>query len=87
MASNACVYTNLTNREISDGGNLPVQSVKKLQNHPRFLYNRRNGGVTYGAKALNNRMVDPGVIYIDGTHIKASANKKKLRQRNKYRTL
>ena len=32
-------------------------------------------------------MVDPGVIYIDGTHIKASANKKKLQQRNKYRTL
>ena len=28
-------------------------------------------------KALNNRMVDPSVIFIDGTHIKASANKKK----------
>ena len=28
-------------------------------------------------KALNNRMVDPGTIFIDGTHIKASANKKK----------
>ena len=27
-------------------------------------------------KALNNRMVDPSVIFIDGTHIKASANKK-----------
>ena len=24
LASNACVYTNLTNREISDGGNLPA---------------------------------------------------------------
>ena len=31
-------------------------------------------------KALNNRMVDPSVIYIDGTHIKASANKKKLQK-------
>lgn len=28
-------------------------------------------------KALNNRMVDPGTVFIDGTHIKASANKKK----------
>lgn len=28
-------------------------------------------------KALNNRMVDPSVIFIDGTHIKSSANKKK----------
>ena len=28
-------------------------------------------------KALNNRMVDPSIIFIDGTHIKASANKKK----------
>ncbi|MCD8116954.1 MAG: hypothetical protein LUE21_07555 [Oscillospiraceae bacterium] len=27
-------------------------------------------------KALNLRMVDPGVIFIDGTHIKASTNKK-----------
>ena len=27
-------------------------------------------------KAINNRMVDPGVVFIDGTHIKASANKK-----------
>ena len=31
-------------------------------------------------KALNNRMVDPSVIYIDGTHIKASANKKKYQK-------
>ena len=28
-------------------------------------------------KAINNRMVDPSVIFIDGTHIKASANKNK----------
>lgn len=28
-------------------------------------------------KMLNHRMVDPSVIFIDGTHIKASANKKK----------
>lgn len=31
-------------------------------------------------KALNNRMVDPNVIFIDGTHIKASANKKKFQK-------
>ena len=31
-------------------------------------------------KALNNRMVDPGTIFIDGTHIKASANKKKYQK-------
>ena len=29
-------------------------------------------------KALNNRMVDPSMIFIDGTHIKASANKKEV---------
>lgn len=29
------------------------------------------------SKAVNNRMIDPSVIYIDGTHIKANANKKK----------
>ena len=28
-------------------------------------------------KALNNRMVDPEMVFIDGTHIKASANRKK----------
>ena len=28
-------------------------------------------------KALNNRMVDPTMVFMDGTHIKASANKKK----------
>ena len=31
-------------------------------------------------KAWNNRMVDPGTIFIDGTHIKASANKKKFQK-------
>ena len=31
-------------------------------------------------KALNNRTVDPSVIFIDGTHIKASANKKKYQK-------
>ena len=31
-------------------------------------------------KALNNRMVDPGIIFIDGTHIKASANRKKFQK-------
>ena len=31
-------------------------------------------------KALNNRMVDPDTIFIDGTHIKASANKKKYQK-------
>ena len=29
-------------------------------------------------KAINNRMVDPSVVFIDGTHIKSSANKKKF---------
>ena len=32
------------------------------------------------SKALNNRMVDPRAIFIDGTHIKASANKKKYQK-------
>lgn len=31
-------------------------------------------------KVLNNRMVDPGTVFIDGTHIKASANKKKFQK-------
>jgi hypothetical protein len=31
-------------------------------------------------KALNNRLVDPSVVFIDGTHIKASANKKKFQK-------
>lgn len=29
------------------------------------------------SKAINNRLVEPSAIFIDGTHIKASANKKK----------
>lgn len=31
-------------------------------------------------KALNNKMVDPSIIFVDGTHIKASANKKKFQK-------
>ena len=31
-------------------------------------------------KAINNRMVDPSIVYIDGTHIKANANKKKYQK-------
>ncbi len=31
-------------------------------------------------KALNNKMVDPKAVFIDGTHIKASANKKKYQK-------
>ena len=31
-------------------------------------------------KALNNRMLDTRAIFIDGTHIKASANKKKFQK-------
>ena len=31
-------------------------------------------------KALNNRMIDPSMIFIDGTHIKANANKKKYQK-------
>lgn len=31
-------------------------------------------------KMLNHRMVDPSMIFIDGTHIKASANKKKFQK-------
>ena len=31
-------------------------------------------------KALNNRRVDPSVVFIDGTHIKANANKKKFQK-------
>ena len=37
-------------------------------------------------KALNNRMVDPGTIFIDGTHIKASANKKKYQKEQVKKT-
>ena len=31
-------------------------------------------------KAINNRMVDPSAVFIDGTHIKASANKRKFQK-------
>jgi hypothetical protein len=31
-------------------------------------------------KAINNRMLDPSIIFVDGTHIKASANKKKFQK-------
>ena len=31
-------------------------------------------------KALNHRVVDPSIVFIDGTHIKASANKKKFQK-------
>lgn len=31
-------------------------------------------------KAINHKMVDPSVVFIDGTHIKASANKKKYQK-------
>lgn len=37
-------------------------------------------------KALNHRMVDPSMIFIDGTHIKASANKKKFQKEQVAKT-
>ena len=37
-------------------------------------------------KAWNNRMVDPSEIFIDGTHIKASANKKKYQKEQAAKT-
>ena len=37
-------------------------------------------------KAINNRMVEPSAIFIDGTHIKASANKKKFRKEQVAKT-
>lgn len=37
-------------------------------------------------KALNNRMVEPRMVFIDGTHIKASANKKKFQKEQVART-
>ena len=37
-------------------------------------------------KALNNRMVDAGTIFLDGTHIKASANKKKFQKQQVAQT-
>lgn len=37
-------------------------------------------------KALNHRMVDPSIIFVDGTHIKASANKKKIQKEQVAKT-
>ena len=37
-------------------------------------------------KALNNRMVDPSTVFIDGTHIKVSANKKKFQKEQVRKT-
>lgn len=37
-------------------------------------------------KAINNRMVDTSSIFIDGTHIKASANKKKFQKQQAENT-
>ena len=37
-------------------------------------------------KALNNRMIEPKMVFIDGTHIKASANKKKFQKEQVART-
>ena len=37
-------------------------------------------------KALNNRVVDPSLVFIDGTHIKASANKKKFQKQQVAKT-
>lgn len=37
-------------------------------------------------KMLNHRMVEPSVLFIDGTHVKASANKKKHRKELVART-
>ena len=37
-------------------------------------------------KALNNRMVEPRMVFIDGTHIKSSANKKKFQKEQVART-
>ena len=35
-------------------------------------------------KAINNRAVDPSAVFIDGTHIKASANKKKFQKEQSW---
>jgi transposase len=37
-------------------------------------------------KALNHRLVDPSMIFMDGTHIKASANKKKFQKEKVAKT-
>lgn len=38
------------------------------------------------SKALNHRIVDPTAVFIDGTHIKASANKKKFQKEQVKKT-
>ena len=38
-------------------------------------------------KALNHRMLAPSMVFIDGTHIKASANKKKFQKEQVVRTV
>ena len=35
---------------------------------------------------MNHRMVDPKMIFMDGTHIKASANKKKYQKEKVAKT-
>ena len=37
-------------------------------------------------KALNNRMADPSAIFIDRTHIKSDANKKKYQKQKAAET-
>ena len=37
-------------------------------------------------KVINNRAVEPGAVFIDGTHIKASANKKKFQKEQVAKT-
>lgn len=32
------------------------------------------------ARILNNKVVEPGMVFIDGTHIKASADKEKFQK-------
>lgn len=38
------------------------------------------------SKAINNRMVKPEMVFMDGTHIKASANKKKYQKEQVKKT-
>lgn len=38
------------------------------------------------AHILNNKVVEPGMIFIDGTHIKASANKEKFQKEQVAKT-
>ena len=37
-------------------------------------------------KALNHKMVEPSMVFVDGTHIKASANKKKFQKEQVVKT-